>query len=76
MPISIWSYKQEDIRHVGPMAQDFYEAFGLGQGETTIATVDADGIALAAIKALHQKVERQEELINSLLQRLEKLEKQ
>jgi len=48
LPISQWQFIGEDIRHIGPMAQDFYKAFGgLGQGETTIATVDADGVALA-----------------------------
>jgi len=52
------------------MAQDFYAAFGLGQGETTIATVDADGVALAAIKAL---AEENRELKQRISQ-LEKLE--
>jgi len=74
LPVSSWSYKKEDITHVGPMAQDFYAAFGLGQGETTIATIDADGIALAAIKALYQKLETQEALISQLQRQLEKLE--
>jgi len=49
------------------MAQDFSAAFGLGQGETTISTVDADGVALAAIKAL--KAEN-----NALKKRLLRLE--
>ncbi len=52
LPISQWQFKGEQITHIGPMAQDFYAAFGLGEGETTIATDDADGIALAAIQAL------------------------
>ena len=34
---------------IGPMAQDLHAAFGYGEGETAISTVDADGIALAAI---------------------------
>lgn len=54
IPISEWQFKQEDIRHIGPMAQDFYAAFGLGQGEITISTVDADGIIMAAVQALYQ----------------------
>jgi hypothetical protein len=38
---------------MGPMAQDFYTAFGLGEDDRHITTVDADGVALAAIQALY-----------------------
>ena len=38
---------------MGPMAQDFYAAFGLGEDDTHISTVDADGVALAAIQGLY-----------------------
>jgi molecular chaperone GrpE (heat shock protein) len=41
------------------MGQDFHAAFGLGTDDKHIATVDADGVALAAIQALNQKVEEQ-----------------
>lgn len=57
LPILEWQYKSSTDRHIGPMAQDFFAAFGLGQGETTIATVDADGVALAAIQALAKENE-------------------
>jgi len=58
LPLSEWSFQSNPgIRHVGPMAQDFHAAFGLGGGDTTIATVDADGIALAAIQGLNLKLE-------------------
>ncbi len=54
LPISRWSYKTEHgVRHVGPMAQDFYAAFGVGEDDRHITSIDEDGIALAAIKALH-----------------------
>jgi small-conductance mechanosensitive channel len=56
------------------MAQDFYAAFGLGEIPTAIATVDADGVALAAIQGLNQKVEEKEAAIQQLRQRLERLE--
>lgn len=54
MPITRWSYKADrtGVRHLGPMAQDFHHAFGLGQDSTSIGTVDADGVALAAAQAL------------------------
>lgn len=59
LPLSTWNYKSQAaaIRHVGPMAQDFKAAFGLGETDTGITTVDADGVALAAIQGLNQKVE-------------------
>jgi hypothetical protein len=55
VPISAWSYKTQDpsIRHIGPMAQDF-GAFGFGEDSRYISTIDANGIALAAIQGLAQ----------------------
>jgi len=54
LPISRWSYKSEHgVRHVGPMAQDFYAAFKVGEDDKHITAIDEDGVALAAIKALH-----------------------
>ena len=58
LPITRWTFKEmPGQKHLGPMAQDFEAAFGLGAGDTGIATVDADGVALAAIQGLNQKVE-------------------
>jgi hypothetical protein len=48
------------------MAQDFHRAFGLGESPRYIATVDADGVALAAIKGLHARVRAQGHTIGSL----------
>ncbi len=54
LPISRWSYKTEHgVRHLGPMAQDFYAAFKVGEDDRHITSIDEDGVALAAIKALH-----------------------
>ena len=57
LPITTWNYQAQDIsiRHIGPMAQDFYTAFGVGEDDTHITTVDADGVALAGIQALYQQ---------------------
>jgi hypothetical protein len=54
VPIREWNYTSQDasIRHVGPTAQDFYAAFGLGGDNTRISTLDPDGIGLRAIQAL------------------------
>jgi len=59
IPLATWRYKSqaEGIRHMGPMAQDFYAAFGLGEDEKYISTIDADGVALAAIQGLYQEHE-------------------
>ncbi len=58
LPIATWTFKQEpNGTHVGPMAQDFHAAFGFGNTDTGIMTVDADGVALAAIQALAKEKE-------------------
>jgi hypothetical protein len=61
LPIETWTYRDDEAkaRHLGPMAQDFHAAFGLGTDDKSIATVDADGVALAAIQGLNQKLEAQ-----------------
>jgi hypothetical protein len=61
LPISGWSYKSQDarIRHIGPMAQDFAAAFGVGEDDKHITGVDADGVALAAIQALYELTQDQ-----------------
>lgn len=53
LPIETWSYKGETVRHLGPMAQDFAAAFGLGADDRHIHTLDAAGVALAAVQGLH-----------------------
>jgi len=55
LPLNTWQYKAQDVkyRHMGPMAQDFYAAFQLGESDKGIDTVDADGVALAAIQGVN-----------------------
>jgi hypothetical protein len=85
LPISSWSYKAEDqsVRHIGPMAQDFQATFGVGKDDTHIHTVDASGVALAAIQGLYQvlqerdaQLESQRRQIAALEARLAALERQ
>jgi hypothetical protein len=61
LSIQTWAYTNDTAaaRHLGPVAQDFKAAFGLGADDKSIATVDADGVALAAIQGLNEKVEEQ-----------------
>jgi hypothetical protein len=68
MPVSTWSYKSDDpsIRHMGPMAQDLYGAFGLGGTDKAYSPVDAHGLAFAAIQGLYQRLEEQDARIERL----------
>lgn len=52
LPITRWRYKGEADWHLGPVAEEFHAAFGLGDEDRYIVTVDADGVALAAIQGL------------------------
>ncbi|MBI3459573.1 tail fiber domain-containing protein [Candidatus Acetothermia bacterium] len=74
IPISTWNYKSQDpsIRHLGPMAQDFYAAFGLGEDEKHITTIDADGISLVSIQALYKMSLERDKEIEELRQELDK----
>jgi Stigma-specific protein, Stig1/Chaperone of endosialidase len=68
VPISTWSYASDNssTRHMGPMAQDFRAAFGLGDSDGTYYPVDAHGVALAAIQAVYERVKAQELRIERL----------
>jgi hypothetical protein len=73
LPVGAWSYRGQDpsVRHLGPTAQEFRAAFGLGEDERYISTVDADGAALAAIQGLYELVRAQDARIAALEARLE-----
>lgn len=59
LPITRWHYTESagEGTHLGPVAEDFRAAFGLGADGTSISTVDADGVALAAIQGLAGRME-------------------
>lgn len=72
LPISTWTYKQSsEGLHIGPMAEDFKAAFAVGSDAEHISTVDADGIALAAIQGLNAKLETENSALKQRLQSLE-----
>jgi hypothetical protein len=75
LPMRSWRYKAEapGIRHLGPMAQAFYGRFGLGASNRYITDVDAQGVALAAIKGLASKVQGQRARLRSQDTRLRSL---
>jgi hypothetical protein len=68
LDISQWSYNDDpaNARHIGPMAQDFHAAFGTGNSDRCIPTVDSSGVALAAIQALYQRVQHIDEETKAL----------
>lgn len=76
IPVQSWVMKGDTTgaRHLGPTAQDFRQAFGLGDSDTTINTVDAQGVALAAAQGLYRLVEAQQAQISELEARLDALE--
>jgi hypothetical protein len=84
VPITTWRYRDDatGTRHIGPMAQDFKAAFGVGQSERFIFQVDADGVALAGVQALHARVRQLQEdnaslreTVGALQRRLDALER-
>ena len=81
VPIATWNWKGQDpsVRHIGPMAQDFYEAFNVGEDERRISTVDTDGVALASIQGLHEllneALNKKNDEIKQLNQRILEMEK-
>jgi hypothetical protein len=68
LPVSQWRYKVEGegAKHIGPTAQDFHAAFGLGENDSAIGAVDSEGVALAAIQGLHEVVKEKDAEIQAL----------
>ncbi|TYR55767.1 tetratricopeptide repeat protein [Streptomyces parvus] len=67
LPVSTWSYRgEEGVRHLGPMAQDWYAAFGLGADDRSIHVLDANGVAIVAMQALHRMVRDLQQEVESL----------
>lgn len=62
LPISTWTYgfDHPSVKHIGPMAQDFATAFGLGSSTRRISAVDGVGVCMASIQALRRRLEELE----------------
>jgi hypothetical protein len=76
LPITEWNYKVDmATRHIGPMAQDFYAVFNVGTDERHIAPIDENGVALAAIQGLNQKLNEKDVEIQDLKQSVADLKK-
>jgi hypothetical protein len=59
LPIALWRYRNEasGALHLGPVAEDFHAAFGLGDSERAIGVLDAAGVSFAAIQGLNARLE-------------------
>jgi hypothetical protein len=75
LEISSWSYLWEDrtVRHIGPMAQDFHTAFGVGASDRRIDMADGLGVVVAAIQALYERIHHQERALAELRERVMRL---
>jgi hypothetical protein len=75
LSILTWNYRSQprSIRHIGPMAQDFRKAFGLGEDDRHIATIDSEGVALAAIQELYHLVQQKDARIQEQREQIKKL---
>ncbi len=79
IPITHWNYKWEDetnTPHIGPMAQDFKAAFYPGRDDKSITTLEFDGVELAAIQGLNEKMEVRSQNSEVRIQKLETETKQ
>lgn len=73
LQISEWSYKKDaGTRHIGPMAEDFYQAFGLGASNKGITSIDTGGVALAAIQGLKAQKDTEIAVLKAENKNLEK----
>lgn len=82
MRLTTWNYKgQHSIRHYGPMAQDFYAAFGhdeLGQigCDTLIYSNDLAGVTLSAVQALIHEIAVLKQENSQLKGRLDRVDRE
>ena len=74
LPVTEWEYKHDPHRrYFGPMAQDFHVAFGLGNDDKTINTLDADGVLFLSVKGLAEELKERDKTIEDLKAQNEEL---
>jgi hypothetical protein len=68
LSITSWVFKDDrNLRHIGPVAQDFHAAFGLnGTDDTHINLADAAGVSMAAIQELNKRLKEKDARIAAL----------
>jgi hypothetical protein len=76
LPVTAWNYTHDpNRRYIGPMAQDFHAAFGLGADDKHISTLDTDGVTLSAIKGLVEEIQEQDAALSARDRQIEALER-
>jgi hypothetical protein len=77
LPVTQWCYKDDPShrRYIGPMAQDFHAAFGLGDDDKRINTLDTDGVTLAAIQGLYQELQDEKVRVTQKVSEIDELKK-
>ncbi|WP_201305277.1 hypothetical protein [Streptomyces sp. GS7] len=75
--MSSWRYHWEDphVRHMGPMAQDWWSAFEVGENNRTISCIDSNGVAIVSIQALHRLLTQAQEEVADLRKQIDDLRK-
>ncbi len=76
LPVSTWAFREDaqGIRHLGPMAQDFHAAFGLGVDDRHVSPLDLAGVAVAGVQELEEQLRQKDARIDELQERLDVLE--
>jgi trimeric autotransporter adhesin len=75
IPVTTWNYISEGsgVRHLGPMAEDFYAQFGLGAGNASIGIQDLAGVSIAAVKELDEQLQQKNAEIERLRNEIKSL---
>jgi len=66
MDVLEWSYRDQQSRHIGPMAEDFHSLFGLGHSDKSLAPRDLAGVTLLALQGLNEVVQEKDHQIDQL----------
>jgi hypothetical protein len=76
MEIEKWSYKGSKIRHMWPVAQDFYACYGLGVDNKHVTAEDMAGVAMVSIQALNARDQEQQGRIQALNSKVKELQQE
>lgn len=76
LEVPAWNYREStaEERHIGPVAEEFHDTFGVGADPRFLAPGDVAGVALASVKALQEEVKQRDARIAELEARLQRLE--
>ena len=77
MELKGWFYKETQEYHIGPFAEDFYQAFGCGDQNVKedlgryLAPSDVAGVSIIAVKELINIINKQQAEIDFLKKEVE-----